>query len=87
MKRLQAYKYQLKTNETEERILRRFAGSCRFIFNKALALQQERRGQGEKKLSYADMCKILVEWKTGEASFLKMIAQSRGIHQKQNDSK
>jgi putative transposase len=71
MKRLQAYKYQLKTNETEERILLRFAGSCRFIFNKALALQQERREQGEKKLSYADMCKILVEWKAGEASFLK----------------
>lgn len=63
MKRLQAYKYQLKTNEAEERILRRFAGSCRFIFNKALALQQERHAKGEKKLAYAGLCKSLTEWR------------------------
>lgn len=63
MKRLQAYKYQLKINETEERILRRFAGSCRFIFNKALALQQERHAKGEKKLAYAGLCKSLTEWR------------------------
>ena len=71
MKRLQAYKYQLKTNETQERMLRRFAGSCRFVFNKALALQQELRELGEKKLSYADLCKAVVDWKTGDFGFLK----------------
>lgn len=63
MKRLQAYKYQLKTNLTDERLLRRFAGSCRFVFNKALALQQELHAKGEKKLTYVGLCKSLTEWR------------------------
>ncbi|MCO8163167.1 transposase, partial [Pseudomonas sp. 21LCFQ010] len=43
--------------------MRRFAGSCRFVFNKALALQKERHEQGEKKLGYAGLCKLLTEWR------------------------
>ena len=47
----------------QERQMRRFAGSCRFVFNKALALQKERYEQGEKKLGYAGLCKLLTEWR------------------------
>ena len=54
MQRLQAYKFELKPNGEQQRSMRRFAGSCRFVFNKALALQKERHEQGEKKLSYAE---------------------------------
>ncbi|BAP45320.1 DNA (cytosine-5-)-methyltransferase [Pseudomonas sp. StFLB209] len=43
--------------------MRRFAGSCRFVFNKALALQKERHEQGENKLGYAGLCKLLTEWR------------------------
>ena len=43
--------------------MRRFAGSCRFVYNKALALQKERYEQGEKKLGYAGLCKLLTEWR------------------------
>lgn len=43
--------------------MRRFAGSCRFVFNQALALQKERYEQGEKKLGYAGLCKLLTEWR------------------------
>ena len=43
--------------------MRHFAGSCRFVFNKALALQKERYEQGEKKLGYAGLCKLLTEWR------------------------
>lgn len=43
--------------------MRRFAGSCRFVFNKALALQKERYERGEKKLGYAGLCKLLTEWR------------------------
>ena len=43
--------------------MRRFAGSCRFVFNKALALQKERYENGEKKLGYAGLCKLLTEWR------------------------
>ncbi len=63
MQRLQAYKYELMPDGQQERQMRRFAGSCRFVFNKALALQQERHERGEKKLGYADLCKALTEWK------------------------
>lgn len=41
----------------------RFAGSCRFVYNKALALQKERHEQGEKKLGYAGLCKMLTDWR------------------------
>jgi putative transposase len=63
MQRLQAYKYELRPNGQQERQMRRFAGSCRFVFNKALALQKERYEQGEKKLGYAGLCKLLTEWR------------------------
>ncbi len=46
--------------------MRRFAGSCRFVFNQALALQKSRYEQGEKKLVYAGLCKLLTEWRHGE---------------------
>ena len=37
MKRLQAYKFELMPNGEQIRAMRRFAGSCRFVYNKALA--------------------------------------------------
>jgi len=43
--------------------MRRFAGSCRFVFNKALALQKERHERGEKKFGYAGLCKLLTAWR------------------------
>ena len=71
MQRLQAYKYELRPDGQQERQMRRFAGSCRFVFNKALALQKERYEQGEKKLGYAGMCKLLTEWRnTTETAWL-----------------
>ena len=63
MQRLQAYRFELKTTGEQQRNMRRFAGSCRFVFNKALAMQQERYKAGEKKLGYASLCKSLTEWK------------------------
>lgn len=63
MKRLQAFKYELMPNGEQGRDMRRFAGSCRFVYNRALALQKARHEAGEKKLGYAGLCKALVEWK------------------------
>ncbi len=65
MKRLQAFKFALRPTGEQERQMRRFAGSCRFVFNKALALQKERRDQGEQKLGYAGLCKELTGWRNG----------------------
>ena len=65
MQRLQAYQFELKPNGEQQRLMRRFAGSCRHVYNKALALQQARHEAGEKKLGYAALCKALIEWKAG----------------------
>ena len=59
MKRLQAFKYQLRPDGEQAHRMRRFAGACRFVFNKALALQKERCEGGEKKFGYAGLCKQL----------------------------
>lgn len=71
MKRLQAFKYELMPNGPQRRDMRRFAGSCRFVFNKALALQKERYATGQKKLSYTELCKHLTQWrKSSETPWL-----------------
>jgi len=63
MQRLQAFKYELVPDGQQERQMRRFAGSCRFVFNQALALQKERYAHGEKTLGYAGLCKMLTSWR------------------------
>ena len=68
MQRLQAFKYELRPDGQQQLRMRRFAGSCRFVFNKALALQQERFEQGEKKLGYAELCKQLTQWKSEDST-------------------
>ena len=65
MQRLQAFKYELMPTGEQQRDMRRFAGSCRFVYNKALAMQQERYERGEKKLGYAGLCKEITQWRNG----------------------
>ena len=65
MQRLQAYQYEILPNGEQQRRMRRTAGSCRFVFNKALALQKERYERGETKLSYAGLCQLLTQWRNG----------------------
>ncbi len=43
--------------------MRRFAGACRFVFNRALALQNENHEAGNKYIPYGKMASWLVEWK------------------------
>jgi putative transposase len=71
MIRRQAYQYELLPDGDQRRWMSRFAGSCRFVFNKALALQKERTERGEKKLGYAGLCKRLTEWRNnGDTAWL-----------------
>ncbi|MBP2170518.1 putative transposase [Erwinia toletana] len=43
--------------------MRRFAGACRFVFNRALALQNENQEAGNKYIPYTKMTSWLTEWK------------------------
>lgn len=66
MKRLQAFKYELQPNGHQAGLMNRFAGSCRFVFNKALALQKENHAEGDKFINYVAMAKHLTAWRNGE---------------------
>jgi len=72
MQRYQAFKYELIANGQQQRQMRRFAGSCRYVFNRALALQKERFEHGEKKFDYVGLCKQLTQWRNApETPWLK----------------
>jgi putative transposase len=66
MQRLQAFQYELMPDGETQRQLRRFAGSCRFVYNKALALQQVNHEAGKKFIGYVAMAKHLTAWRNGE---------------------
>ena len=65
--------------------MRRFAGACRFIYNKALALQKERYERGEKKLGYAGLCKLLTEWRNSAETAWLADAPIHPLQQKLKD--
>lgn len=72
MLRLQAFKFGLMPNGEQERDMRRFAGSCRFVFNKALALQKANYEAGGKFIGYVAMAKLLTDWRNSiETPWLK----------------
>ena len=72
MTRRQAYKYELKPTGEQERDMRRFAGACRFVYNKALALQITNYESGGKFIGYVALAKLLTEWRNGtETPWLK----------------
>jgi putative transposase len=55
-----------------ERDMRRFAGSRRFVFNKALALQKENYETGGTFIGYVAMAKQLTAWRnSAETPWLK----------------
>ena len=46
MQRLQAYRFELRPSGFQDRQMRRFAGTCRSVFNRALSIQRERHAEG-----------------------------------------
>lgn len=85
MKIFCSFKFELLANDVQRSALSRNAGCRRFVFNKALALQNERKDQGLKLLSYCEMASELVRWKKGdETSFLKE-AMSQPLQQALRD--
>ena len=63
MQRLQAFRFELMPHGEQQRDMRRFAGSCRFVYNKALALQKENHEAGNKFIGYVSMAALLPLWK------------------------
>jgi putative transposase len=85
MKRLQAFKFELRLTGTHVRQLYRIAGSCRFVYNKSLALQKERYERGEKKLTYAGLCKQLTLWRNNPELTWLRASPSQALQQALKD--
>ncbi|MEX0451914.1 transposase [Spiribacter sp. 218] len=65
--------------------MRRFAGSCRFVFNRALALQKARYEAGEQKVGYVGLAKALVAWKQSPETEWLSQAPSQSLQQALKD--
>jgi putative transposase len=79
------YVFRLKSDAATESRIRQTAGSCRFVCNRTLAIQNERMDQHVGVQSYDAMCKALVTWKNDpEMAFLKE-AHSQVLQQKLKD--
>ncbi len=71
MKRLQAYKFELMPNGAQICAMRRYAGCCRVVYNKALAWQNEQyQADNTFIFSYTKIANLLPQWKT-ELAWLK----------------
>lgn len=81
----QAFRYELMPSREQDRLMRRFAGSCRFVYNKGLALQKERYERGEEKLGYGALCKVLAEWKAQSQTLWLNEAPSQALQQALKD--
>ncbi|EPE2305256.1 RNA-guided endonuclease InsQ/TnpB family protein [Salmonella enterica subsp. enterica serovar Muenchen] len=85
MKRLQAFKFRLRPDGQQERDMRRFAGACRFVFNRALALQNENHDAGNKYIPYTKMASWLIEWKADADTQWLKDAPSQPLQQSLKD--
>jgi len=63
MQRFQAFKFELMPSREQYGDMLRFAGSCRFVCNKALALQNANHKAGNKFISYNEIANLLPDWK------------------------
>jgi putative transposase len=81
MKIRKAYKYRLKAKPDQERLFRQQAGCCRFVWNKALALQKQRLDAGERVLRYVEVAKLLTGWKREEDTAFLAEAGSQVLQQ------
>jgi len=85
VKRLQAFKFELRPNDTQRREMRCFAGSCRFVYNKGLALQKARFDAGGTKLGYAGLCHLLTQWRSETATVWLKDAPTHPLQQALKD--
>ena len=63
MKKIQAFRFALRPDHNQDVFFRQCAGACRFVYNRALALEIERHASGEKRLGYVGTTALLPLWK------------------------
>lgn len=81
----QAYKYQLQPKKEQENTMKRFSGCCRFLWNRALALEKESYEKEEKRLGYYKLAGFLKDWKKEEETEFLGEAHSQILQQTLKD--
>jgi transposase len=79
--RLQVYRFELRPDRKQRHQMRGFAGSCGFVFNRALALQKELFELSGAHAGYADLCAVLVDWKQEKETDWLNEAPSQALQQ------
>lgn len=78
---IKSYKIRLYPTKAQERLMWQHVGSCRYIWNYMLDLQQKLHEAGEKHLSVFDMINLLAPLKTdAEHLWLKDVSNSSLCH-------
>lgn len=63
MLRLQAYRFEVRPSPEQANYLQQTAGCCRYVYNRALAIQNKRRQEGQRRLGYVALAKELTGWR------------------------
>ena len=80
-----AYKFRLKTTQTRNKKLCEFAGCCRFVWNKAWALNIERLSNRHRVLRYQELDFLSKLWKSSEEYAFLKACHSQILQQKLQD--
>src|ERR1700676_2562941 len=80
-----AFKFRLKANEKVEQQLSQFAGCCRFLWNKALALNMQRLTNSQRILRYQELDFWSKLWKASEEYGFLNDCHSQILQQKLKD--
>ena len=85
MKIICGFQYELYTTDEQRSALSRNAGCRRFVFNKALELQNERKKNSLSLLHYKELCLELVKWKKEQKTVFLREAMSQPLQQALKD--
>ncbi|WP_288571378.1 RNA-guided endonuclease TnpB family protein [uncultured Mitsuokella sp.] len=66
------YKFRIYPNKTQQRLINRTLGCCRFVYNHFLAVHRDQWQANHRSVSYFETCKLLTDLKRQEeTSWLK----------------
>lgn len=80
-----AFKFRLKTKASQEEKLSQFAGCCRFVWNRGLAMNKDSFEKEEGYINYHALATQLTSWKKEEETFFLKEAQSQILQQSLKD--
>ena len=85
MKRRQAFRFELMPNGGQSLKIRKFSGSCRFVYNEALALQKKLYEEENKELSYGELYKRLTQLRNSKETLWLAEAPAQALQQSVKD--